>query len=251
MCSANISDHRYVHRKDVSHHRPGPTHSARRLSQVLYNQKIYMWADQMNYDNETVSKLHRLVTFLVLFYVPAWLKCNIGADAAINNLNFLQSMLEYKPYDASVSTAAFQKLHKHNWNLTEENVIFSLCSQNIAISKESRQQMADRLLLMPRPDKFRQGIPVLRQPVDQNTHLIDLVGPESWFIFEALGLKHDWLRKHVTEWDMSTSYQEMKSFVNSVKVVNDAAERGVKLNTDYAAILTDDPQQRERILQAV
>ena len=49
---------------------------------------------------------------------------------------------------------------------------------------------------------------------------------------------------------MSTSYQEMKSFVNSVKVVNDAAERGVKLNTDYAAILTDDPQQRERILQA-
>ena len=50
---------------------------------------------------------------------------------------------------------------------------------------------------------------------------------------------------------MSTSYQEMKSFLNSVKVVNDAAERGVKLSTDYAAILTDHPQQRERILQAV
>ena len=83
-----------------------------------------MWADQMNYDNETVSKLHRLVTFLALFYVTAWLKCNIGADAAINNLNFLQSMLEYKPYDASVSAAAFQKLHKRNWYLTEENVIY-------------------------------------------------------------------------------------------------------------------------------
>ena len=104
---------------------------------------------------------------------------------------------------------------------------------------------------MLRPDKFRRGIPVLRQLVDQNLHLIDLVGPESWFIFDALGLKHDWLRKHVTEWDMSTSYQEMKSFANSVKVVNDAAERGVKLNTDYAAILTNDPQQRERILLAV
>ena len=47
--------------------------------------------------------------------------------------------------------------------------------------------MADHLLLMPRPDEFRRGIPVLRQPVDQNTHLIDLVEPESWFIFEALG----------------------------------------------------------------
>ena len=241
----------YVHREDVSHHRPGATHSACYMSQVLYSQKIYLWADQMNYDNETVSKLHWSVTFLVLFYVPTWLKCNIGADAAINDFNFLQSMLEYKPYDASVSTAAFQKLHKHNRYLTEENVLFSLCSQNIAISKESRQQMADRLLLIPRPDEFRRGIAVLRQPVDQNTHLIDLVGPESLFMFGALGLKHDWLRKHVTEWDMSTSYQEMKSFVNSVKVVNDAAEGGVKLNTDYAAILTDDPQESERILQAV
>ena len=74
-------------------------------------------------------------------------------------------MLEYKPYYASVSTAAFQKLHKHNWYLTEENVIFSLCSQNIAISKESRQQMADRLLLMPRHEEFRRGIPVFRQPL--------------------------------------------------------------------------------------
>ena len=57
----------YVHRKDVSHHRPGATHSDRWMSQVLYSQKIYMWADQMNYDNETVSKFHRLVTYLVLF----------------------------------------------------------------------------------------------------------------------------------------------------------------------------------------
>ena len=146
----------YVHHEDVSHHRPGATHSsARWMSQVLCSQKIYMWADQMNYDNETIFKLRWLVTFLVLFYVPAWLECNTGADAATNNLNILQSMLEFKQFDASVSTAAFQKLHKHNWYLTEENVIFSMCNQNIAISKKSRQQMADRLLLMPKPNEFR------------------------------------------------------------------------------------------------
>jgi len=32
-------------------------------------------------------------------------------------------------------------------------------------------------------------------------------------------------------------------FVNSVKVINDAAERGIKLNLDYTALLTDDPVQ--------
>ena len=33
--------------------------------------------------------------------------------------------------------------------------------------------------------------------------------------------------------------------------MNDAAERGVKLNTDYAKISTDDEKQRAAILQAV
>ena len=49
----------YVHREDVSHHCPAATHSARWMSLVLYSQKIYMWADQMNYNNKTISKLHQ------------------------------------------------------------------------------------------------------------------------------------------------------------------------------------------------
>jgi len=40
-------------------------------------------------------------------------------------------------------------------------------------------------------------------------------------------------------------------FVSSVKVINDAAETGIKLNPDYAALLTDDPMQRASFLQAV
>jgi len=40
-------------------------------------------------------------------------------------------------------------------------------------------------------------------------------------------------------------------FVNSVKVINDAAERGVKLNSDYTTLLTDNLVQRASLLQAV
>ena len=36
------------------------------------------------------------------FYVPAWLKCNIGMDAPINDLTFLHDMLRYKNEDGSV-----------------------------------------------------------------------------------------------------------------------------------------------------
>jgi len=55
----------------------------------------------------------------------------------------------------------------------------------------------------------------------------------------------------VTQWNASKSYQEIKSFVNLVKVINDAAERGIKLNSDCTALLTDDPVQRANLLQPV
>ena len=51
-------------------------------------------------------------------------------------------------------------------------------------------------------------------------------------------------------WHTFISYREANDFVRSVKLVNDAAERGVELRSDCAAILTDN-KQRESVLQAV
>ena len=78
---------------------------------------------------------------------------------------------------------------------------------------------------MPHPEEFRRGKPVLRQKIDENTTVVDLVGPDSWFIFETLSMDYDWLSEPVTTWNMSSSFQEMESIVKTVKVVNDAAEK--------------------------
>ena len=39
--------------------------------------------------------------------------------------------------------------------------------------------------------------------------------------------------------------------MRTVKVGNDSAKRGVKLNIDCAAIITDDVQQKHDLLQAI
>ena len=67
----------------------------------------------MSYDYEFVKKLHRIYLFIALFYVPAWLKCNIGMDAPINDLTFLHDMLRYKNEDLTVADTAFNKLSSH------------------------------------------------------------------------------------------------------------------------------------------
>ena len=58
-------------------------------------------------------------------------------------------------------------------------------------------------------------------------------------------------REPVTTWNMLSCFQEMESIVKTVKVVNDAAERGIKLHSDYIAILADNARQRASILQPV
>ena len=72
-----------------------------------------MWSDQMSYGRKFAEKLHEINLFIALFYVPAWLKCNIGMDASINDLTFLHDMLRCKNEDATVADTAFNKLSSH------------------------------------------------------------------------------------------------------------------------------------------
>ena len=74
---------------NLFHHTPDATTSARWVGQVLYCQKMFKWSDQLSYEREFIDNLHRINLFIALFYVPAWLKCSIGIDAPVNDLEFL------------------------------------------------------------------------------------------------------------------------------------------------------------------
>jgi len=102
---------------------------------------------------------------------------------------------------------------------------------------------------MPYPDEFRQGIPVFRQKINENTTTVHLVGPDSWFKFKALspeyiGFTNLWL---------NGVYQNptKKSIFCKLSESHWYAVTGIKLNSDYAALLTDDPEQWASLLQAV
>jgi len=78
-----------------------------------------------------------------------------------------------------------------------------------------------------------------------------LIGPESHSLFQLLHVDTDWLHKPVSQWLADPAYLLVEQFVRTVKVVNDAAERGVKLISDFVTIITTDPDQRAWLLQGV
>ena len=54
------------------------------------------------------------------------------------------------------------------------------------------------------------------------------------FFFITNGLDVDFLEESVDTWeDPESSYQEAKAAVKTVPVVNDGAERGVKISSDF------------------
>ncbi|KAK0053447.1 hypothetical protein Bpfe_017145 [Biomphalaria pfeifferi] len=59
-------------------------------------------------------------------------------------------------------------------------------------------------------------------------------------------------QKIITEqWNDNTDYQKGKQRINDLRVVNDTAERGVKLFEDYNRLLTKNEKEKQFILQVV
>ncbi|XP_050537099.1 uncharacterized protein LOC126903129 [Daktulosphaira vitifoliae] len=61
----------------------------------------------------------------------------------------------------------------------------------------------------------------------------------------------DFLKVQSDKWNEHEGYIEGKRVVESIKVVNDMAERGVKLMTDFNEKFTKNEEQNQFVLQVV
>lgn len=70
----------------------------------------------------------------------------------------------------------------------------------------------------------------------QNRHgtdYADYIGPDSPGLFVMLCLDPSFLYQPVSTWHRLDAYNEAKTRVRNLKVINDGAERGVKLTSDF------------------
>ncbi|KAF0304936.1 hypothetical protein FJT64_023311 [Amphibalanus amphitrite] len=53
---------------------------------------MFLFADQLEYDEPMQEKVQRMAQFLLLFYVVAWLRAPVAEDAPANDLNLYRSL---------------------------------------------------------------------------------------------------------------------------------------------------------------
>ena len=83
--------------------------------------------------------------------------------------------------------------------------------------------------LEPGQMTYQLGKPILELDLTPQTSLFDLLGTNSFLLWDILGLDWQWLKLSPVEWEKSPAYQEMNEYVCTVKVTNDCAERDVKV----------------------
>ena len=85
-----------------------------------------------------------------------------------------------------------------------------------------------------------------------NMELDNFVTERSRELFDRLRIDTEFMTQHAPqEWSSLAEYKRAQQIASSLRVVNDTAERAVKLVTDYTHILTTDELQLQFLLQTV
>ena len=66
-----------------------------------------------------------------------------------------------------------------------------------------------------------------------------------------LGLEGKFINLPVCEWETVTAYQSFHRYVSTVKVVNDPAERSIKMCSDIMQKITKSEESRKSLLQVI
>ena len=127
------------------------------------------------------------------------------------------------------ANAYLKKLVNHFWYLSERLVSLSFFSDSVPHCE--KRIMAKALLRYPKQSNkiVLQQMPQLPDKVS----LADLVGKDSWTLFQLLNADHGFLKTDPKCWKQDDGFVIAQNLVKNLNVVNDASERALGLLTAF------------------
>ena len=225
--------------------RCGNTNSARFMQKSLYYMKLQLLSRQIHFLTDSQKKEAELVSeFVGLFWAGWFFKCPLAAEAAQEDLLAIRNVRIYREFRPESSEACLLSFERHLWYLTAELVVLSLASEEVPASE--LKKLASALVSVPRPESFSPGKPVFPRKGFTQDHTIWVndnlpslsifVSERSWLLFNLLDLgpaDSEWLQVEVHQWHLFSGFRKFRDFVKGLTVVNDPAERGVKMIQDF------------------
>ena len=88
--------------------------------------------------------------------------------------------------------------------------------------------------------------------ITSRTQLKDLVGPNSFLLFELIKIEPEFLGLPAKDWEGNSNFIKIKEALSHLKVTNDAAERALGLVTTFNDnTITKNPEQKQFLYRVV
>ena len=224
---------------------PGALHRARWMSRVLYCFKMWLFRNQFKLRASEERGILQFLLFVTKVYMQAWFTAPSAAEAPSNDLQFMQALYAYS--NPTVKEAALTAFKRHLWYLSEVMMGLAFFDDNVD---------AHEKMLMVRNMREKEGSDEPPHRLDAHGNyeqktLSSFVTMNTNAFFTILSLPESFLQTQPETWKENEEFKRAEKIVHSLKVVNDTAERGVKLIQDFNAILTKSEEQKQFLLQVV
>ncbi|KAL4104515.1 hypothetical protein QTP88_019810 [Uroleucon formosanum] len=230
---------------------PGPIHHARWMSKAIYSIKIFLFRNEFKLTLKENNALRDLCIFIVRIYIKQWFCARAAALAPNMDLQFIKDIILYEVIDEQISKSALKKMCGHLWYLTLEAA--SLAFFDDKVSSQTKIKMVKAM--QSRDIKSEANKRIILKPNEiydyANKDINDFISIQSSNFFNRFGIPMDFLDLDPKLWNENDQYKKSKELVNNINVVNDIAERGVKLIEDYNKLLTKNEDQKQYLLQVV
>ena len=234
--------------------KPGAFHLARWMAKSIYSLKIYLFRREFKLTAQEEKSLLELNTFLVKCYASSWFSSPRADKAPLNDIRFLRTLQSYRNFNKDVADTAINKFIKHLYYLNEECLIFSLFDNRI--KHETKLKMAEKIVKENETQEddeaeIRKKLMLRKEDVDDflkdndDDILIKLVGPHSITLFSRLDIPTHIFKTNFMEWIDSNEYLGVQSRIKEFKIVNDTAERAIKLITEFNDKITKYEDQKQ------
>lgn len=207
---------------------PGALHQARWMAKAIYALKIALFNKQFQITARELKGIRKVAYFVSLIYVRFWHEAVVSRWAPKNDLDMIQILYSYP--DMDVRESALKVAKRHLWYLSETNVGLAFLDERITSSEREKMfnnlEKPERKKGMKRLDGDKLSL--------QDKNLSDFVTSQTKTLFRMFG---------VDDIDQFCN-DAMRSSVDSLKVVNDSAERGIALIKKFNESVKDELQKQ-------
>lgn len=218
------------------------------MSRLIYAFKLYLFQSQFNLSAEEVDNLETFCIFGAIFYIRNWIRTPFLREAGNDDLSFYKNMHFFKKFHKKCAESVIKKFEGHTWYLSGELIGIALFSQDVVI--EEKRKLVDAILCIAKPEWEQRCYKALK--ISTEMGLEHFVNCSTLPALEALGVEvAELLISDPETWNGTEIYSNAQSKLDSLIVINDLAERNVKLGSTFSAFGTKSEEGLQQMYRNV